>query len=105
MQPKNFKKPLEFKPKSAAKVKLVYFSQARVNLNQECTHHPVLLSLLMDLPDPDWSEQLAEIAAYCNVLMDGVYSEEDLEILYPQLTKRMSDTRLSYKSGIIIRSH
>ena len=56
----------------------------------------------MDLPDPDWEEQLAEIAAYCNVVMDGLYSQDDLEILYPQLTKRMTDTRLSYTSGIIL---
>ena len=99
---KKFKKPDEFKPKDTAKVKLVYFSQGRIALNQECTRHPVLLSLLMDLPDPDWEEQLAEIAAYCNVVMDGLYSQDDLEILYPQLTKRMTDTRLSYTSGIIL---
>jgi hypothetical protein len=102
MQPKNFKKPNDFKPKDTAKVKLTYFSQGRVALNQECTHHPILLALLMDLPDPDWAEQLAEIAAYCNVSMDGLYSEDDLEVLYPQLTKRMVNTRMSYKTGIIL---
>jgi hypothetical protein len=102
MTAKNFKKPDDFNPEDTAKVKLVYFSPARIKLSQECTHHPVLLALLMDLPDPDWSEQLAEIAAYCNVAMDGLYSQEDLEILYPQLTKRMVDTRLSYKTGIIL---
>tara|TARA_R110000796_G_scaffold72587_5_gene163935 strand:+ start:1501 stop:1818 length:318 start_codon:yes stop_codon:yes gene_type:complete len=105
MKSDNFKKPEDFKPEDTAKVKLTYFSQARVNLNQECTHHPVLLKLLMDLPDPDWAEQLAEIAAYCNVSMDGLYSQDDLEILYPQLTKRMQDTRMSYTTGIIVTSH
>ena len=95
-------KPKEFNPKDLSKVTLTYFSEARVALNQECTHHPVLLAQLMELPDPDWAEQLAEIAAYCNVAMDGVYSQEDLEILYPQLTKRMIDTRLSYQTGIIL---
>ena len=36
---KKFKKPDEFKPKDTAKVKLVYFSQGRIALNQECTRH------------------------------------------------------------------
>jgi hypothetical protein len=94
--------PKDFNPKDKSKVKLVYFSTARVALNQECTYHPVLLAQLMELTDPDWAEQIAEIAAYCNVIMDGIYSEDDLEVLYPQLTKRMIDTRMSYKTGIIV---
>lgn len=92
----------EFNPKDKSKVTLAYFSEARVALHTECNRHPVLIAQLMAMDDPDWPEQLAEIAAYCNVMMDGVYSQEDLEILYPQLTKRMVDTRLGASSGIIL---
>ena len=92
----------EFNPTDKSKVKLSYFSTARVALQTECNRHPVLIAQLMEMNDPDWAEQLAEIAAYCNVAMDGLYSQEDLEILYPQLTKRMVDTRLGASSGIIL---
>ena len=94
----------EFNPTDKSKVKLSYFSTARVALQTECNRHPVLIAQLMEMNDPDWAEQLAEIAAYCNVAMDGLYSQEDLEILYPQLTKRMVDTRLGASSGIILSS-
>ena len=95
------------KPKSKAGVKrsLAYFTNARVSMMLECNRHPVLKAQLLELEgdkDTNWSEWLAEIAAYCNVALDGLYSQEDLEILYPQLTKRMIDTRMSYTTGIII---
>lgn len=96
------KKADDFNPKDKSKVTLTYFSTARVALHTECNRHPVLISLLRNLPNPDWADQLAEIAAYCNVVMDGLYSMDDLEVLYPQLTKRMVDTRLSANSGIIL---
>ena len=95
----------DFNPQDKSKVKLTYFTPARVAMQTECNRHPALIQFLMELNDPDWGEQLAEIAAYCNVAMDGDYSEDDLEILYPQLTKRMVDTRLGAGSGIILNSH
>lgn len=96
----------EFNPKDKSKVELAYFSPAMVALRTEVNRHPVLVAQLQELPaDADWADQLAEIAAYCNVVMDGMYSPEDLEILYPQLTKRMATTRLSASSGIILNSH
>lgn len=92
--------------KSGAKLRLTYWSQAKGNMLKECNYHPVLVAQLLELgsPNDNWEQWLAEIAAYCNVVLDGLYSEEDLEILYPQLTKRMVDTRLSYSSGIILPS-
>tara|TARA_R100001244_G_scaffold98981_1_gene73883 strand:- start:69 stop:392 length:324 start_codon:yes stop_codon:yes gene_type:complete len=94
------------KPKQMAGVKRVlqYFSEARVSMLIECNRHPVLKAQLLELEskEQEWEEWIAEIASYCNVAMDGLYSQEDLEILYPQLTKRMIDTRLSYTSGIVL---
>jgi len=90
--------------KAGVKRTLAYFPDGKVSMLLECNRHPVLKAQLLELgsKEDEWSEWLAEIAAYCNVMMDGVYSDEDLEILYPQLTKRMIDTRLSHTSGIII---
>ena len=83
---------------------LDYFTDSYTSLLLECNRHPVLKAQLLELggKEDNWSEWLAEIAAYCNVALDGMYSVEDLEILYPQLTKRMIDTRMSYSTGIII---
>lgn len=94
----------DFNPENPANVKLDYFSNERVAMLMECNRHPVLKAQLLELgsKEDNWGEWLGEIAAYCNVVMDGGYSQEDLEILYPQLTKRMVDTRLSYQSGIIL---
>lgn len=93
----------EFKPAEGAKVVLQYFSNERVAMLLEVNNHPVLVDLLHNLEaDHDWADVIAEISAYCNVGMDGMYSNEDLELLYPQLTKRMIDTRLGESSGIIL---
>lgn len=95
----------EFNPKDKSKVRLEYFTPARVALHTECNRHPILVGLLKALgTKADWADKIGEIAAYCNVAMEGLYSNEDLEILYPQLTKRMVDTRLSYSSGIVLHS-
>lgn len=88
-----------------AKVTLDYFSKARITMLIEINCHPILVAELLRLHEEDnfsWEEQMAEIAAYCNVTMDGLYSNEDLEILYPQLTKRMADTRLGNSSGVLL---
>lgn len=100
--------PKPFDPKDLSKVTLSLFTPARVAMLKESDNHPVLVDQLAELEeggqakDSHWGDWVAEIAAYCNVAMDGLYSEEDLEILYPQMLKRMVDTRLSYNAGIIL---
>jgi hypothetical protein len=94
----------DFVPEDKTKVVLQYFTEARVKMIYECNNHPVLVAELEALGKVDWAETIGEIAAYCNVMMDGIYTNDDLEILYPQLTKRMTDTRLGHGSGIILSS-
>ena len=96
------KKSNDFDPQDKSKVELVYFTNAKVAMLTECNRHPVLVAQMNDIDNPDWADIIGEIAAYCNVSMDGLYSQEDLEILYPQLTKRMTDTRLSFNAGIVL---
>lgn len=93
----------EFRPKDIAKVQLDIFTDRRVNMICECKRHPILMQQLRELgTDAEWGETLGEIAAYCNVEMDGHYSHEDLEILYPQLTQRMLCSRIGSASVIIV---
>ena len=69
----------------------------------ECNRHPILVAQVNQLGfEPDWAEVIGVIAAYCNVMMDGMYNQNDFELLYPQLTKRMTDTRLGAGAGIIL---
>lgn len=78
------------------KLKLDMFSNARIDLMAEVNQHETLCQLLHAIGiDADWEEQLAEITAYCNVMMDGDYLARELEELYPQLTQILRNDRSS----------
>lgn len=72
-----------------------------IQLNRELIHHPVLMNLLANHERNDkineWEVKLAEIAVYCEVLLDGEYNEEELVklcgILYKKLIERRQDNR------------
>lgn len=64
---------------------MVYFVDIpieRVELNIECTHHPELIEKLREIQllsdDNSFETMLAGVAAYCEVALDGYYSQEDL---------------------------
>lgn len=77
------------------KMKLEYFSNSRIDLQTEVNRHPKLCAQIRCLgADADWADKLAEIAAYVNVIMDGMYSPIDLDLVwYPDLTKRLENMR------------
>lgn len=69
-----------------------YFSEARIALMRELKNHPELLTQLEDAAaagTTDWSDQLGIIAAYFNVVMDGMYSHLDLEVLTDKLWHKL----------------
>lgn len=64
------------------------FSPARIALQREVNKHPLLVDLLLQSKangQDEWGEQLAEIAAFCGVVMDGDYYPSELEPLYDKL--------------------
>ena len=68
------------------------FSKAKVELMREVSRSDELAEIMWQAgitAASDWGDILAEITAYCNVAMDGLYSQEDLEHLYPQLVHRL----------------
>lgn len=73
------------------------FTRARIELMREVNKCPELCELIAQAvvvnPNLDWADVLAEITAYCNIMMDGLYSDRDLENLYPQLTHRLAKKR------------
>jgi len=84
--------------------KLEMFSEARIALMREVGQHPKLLQQLHDgghSPNTDWPEMLGVIAAYCNIVMDGFYSQADLEHLYDIVYWKLR----SFRSTVIIASN
>lgn len=57
-----------------------YFPESYIELSKECLEHPRLMALLYDLPvAADFSARLGVIAAYCNILLDDIYTPADME--------------------------
>lgn len=74
-----------------------------INLQREIARHPKLMKLLQNHPGDAWEVKLAEIALYCDVVLDGDYLPEDVQklcgILERKLIERREDNR-----GLLILS-
>lgn len=68
-----------------------------IQLNMELRHHPELMQLLSNHPSGEWEIKIAEIALYCEVILDGDYLPEEIkrlaEILRVKLVARRKDNR------------
>lgn len=71
--------------------------QELIELNQEILNHPKLQERLANHPVAEWEIKMAEIALYCEVIVDGDYLPEDMQrlagILYRKLIERREDNR------------
>jgi len=76
---------------------LEYFPPVVQELNLESRKHPLLLATLQNAGPMDMNTMVAHIAAYCDVMLDDVYLEEDLEALFILLLNRLRD-----KSTIVV---
>lgn len=72
---------------------LQFFSEERVILSMETREHPELLALLSDKDVTDFELQLAQIAAYCEVIMDGEYLPQDIAHLCTILIHKLREKR------------
>lgn len=66
-----------------------YFDPRMLALQEEVYHHPQLMELLAKHPPQEMEMRIAEIAAYCEVMLDGYYSEEQLNELADVLTRKL----------------
>ena len=73
---------------------LNYFSDSMLALAQEVGNHPHLVQRLKNHPAAEFEIKLAEIAAYCEIALDGYYTPVDIdklcEILYNKLRSSRS---------------
>lgn len=74
--------------------RLEFFSESRIQLAKEVKLHPELMERIQNHRQEDFEIILAEIAAYCDIVLHGNYYPEDLdnlcEILYWKLRKKRS---------------
>ncbi len=71
-----------------------YFPQNYQDLNREIVNHPKLLELLQKHPPNEFELRLAEIAAYCDVVLDGQYFPSELDKLAGILVKKLVEKRV-----------
>lgn len=72
---------------------LEFFPEPLNELRQEIDHHPDLLVLLAAQTDKDVYIQISEIAAYCDIVLDGTYTREDIIELCDLCCKRLREKR------------
>ena len=66
---------------------LEYFDQRAIDLNSEIMKHPELMELLSRHNDP--AINLSHVAAYCEIIVEGAYTEEECNVLAEILTQRL----------------
>lgn len=70
------------------------FPEVFIDLQAEIQQHEQLLINLLQLPkDASMEMKLGEVAAYCEVVLDGYYGEEDVINLCDILVRRMQRIR------------
>jgi hypothetical protein len=72
-----------------------YFPESFIALREEIDHHPDLLTILKLQPDSDLYIHLAEIAAYCNVALDGYYTQAEIIKIADILVRELRAKRVA----------
>ena len=74
------------------------FSESRIQLDREIKNHPALMKLLQKHPANEIEIRIAEVAAYCGILLDDYYYEKDFdnicELCYWELRKRREGSNI-----------
>jgi hypothetical protein len=72
------------------------FPEVFIELQREIQHHESLLISLLQLPkDSPMEMKLGEVAAYCDIVLDGDYTQKDVENLCKVLLKKLAQKRSS----------
>ena len=68
-----------------------YVCKELYQLQQEVLRHPDLLEKAKEVSS--FSESIGLVAAHCNIMLDGNYSQEDLRELYVVLRNKLEAKR------------
>lgn len=75
-----------------------------IQLNRETVRHPKLMELLANHPSAEWEVKIAEIALYCEVIVDGDYMPEQMVQLAGILLKKLIERREDNRGLLVITS-
>lgn len=78
----------------------VYYEQELLDLRLELSHHPDLMLILAAQTDSDIYIHIAEIAAYCNMLLEGDYTKDDILEVCKKCTEALIKKRTIHVSPI-----
>jgi hypothetical protein len=70
---------------------LEFFPESYLALQEEIVNHPRLCELIVRHSPREFELRLAEIATYCNVALDGEYTQEDLNGLCHVLWRKLKE--------------
>lgn len=76
------------------KVRMVFFSEARIELSKEVANHPKLLDKLTAVNSQDFDDRLAVIAAYCNIALDDIYTQKDIDSICELCIARLKNKQV-----------
>lgn len=84
-----------------------FFPEEYIALDRELRtqNHPKLQAILAGYPADEIDIKLAQIAAYCEVMLDGVYEVVERSKLCKILLERLILLREPEGSGIIVVTH
>jgi mannose/fructose/N-acetylgalactosamine-specific phosphotransferase system component IIB len=77
----------------AKKQVLNFFSSEQLALNDEIKHHPDLQKLLELTAPQSLEDKIGEIAAYCGVILDGYFTQTEVNIICDKLTEILKQKR------------
>lgn len=83
---------------------LNFFPEPFIQLNLEIQHHPILVELLAPHPAHEWEIRLAQIAQYCEVILDGQYMPEEVENLCSILIAKLVSMREDNRGLLVIET-
>lgn len=69
------------------------FPEVFLQLQEEIGFHPALVEQLGRVPANEFEQKIAVIAAYCEVLLDGIYDQKDIEKIADICLRRLRKNR------------
>lgn len=80
---------------SSPKLNIEMFPQQMLDLHTEVRKHPALMQLLHDQENKDVYIQLMEIAAYCEIVVIGTFTHQDILDIVEKCTRKLFSMRTS----------
>lgn len=72
---------------------IAMFPEEFIDLNRELEYHPVLTDLMGNIPANEFELRIANVAAYCEIIVDGSYGPDDLINLAKICLQKLQDKR------------